>query len=346
MSNRMRAARVRGKGEIEVERVPVPEPGPGEVRVAVEACGICGSDLHLIHSGFFAPGTIPGHEAAGVVDAVGAGVTGVATGARVAVEPMRGCGACASCRAGLYSICRDAKLHGVHLPGALAEYAVVPAERVHAVPADLDAALAALAEPMAVVVHALARGRLARGQRVLVLGAGSVGLLALAAARHRGASEVWVTARHPHQAALARALGATRVLGESEAEPFAADALGRDAPIDLVVETVGGRADTLRVAGAAVRPGGVVSVVGLFLGAMPLDPLALMMKEVTLAWSYCYGRDPAGRSDFADAVDAIAAQRDALAPLVTHRMPLDRVGEAFRVAGDRRAGAVKVSLSP
>src|SRR5512139_2005980 len=121
MPPEMRAACIRGRDQVEVARVPVPEPGPGEVRVAVEACGICGSDLHLFHAGFFAPGSVPGHESAGRVDALGDGVHGIATGTRVAVEPMRGCGRCAECRRGLYSICREARLHGVHLPGGLAE---------------------------------------------------------------------------------------------------------------------------------------------------------------------------------------------------------------------------------
>jgi 2-desacetyl-2-hydroxyethyl bacteriochlorophyllide A dehydrogenase len=344
----MRAACVRGRGEIEIARVPIPEPGPGEVRVGVEACGICGSDLHLFGSGFFAPGITPGHESAGRIDALGPGVTGVASGTRVAVEPMRGCGACASCRRGQYSICRSARLHGVHLPGGLAEYIVVPADRVHRVAADLDPQLAALAEPMAVVVHALARGKLSAGQRVLVLGAGSVGLLTLAAARRLGAAEVWITARHPHQVEIARALGATRVLREAETEPLALDALGREAPVDLVVETVGGHADTLRAAAAAVRPGGTIAVVGLFLGAVSIDPIGLLMKEVTMAWSYCYGVPAAGagRSDFVEAIEVIAAERDALAALVTHRFPLEQISRAFDVACDRRGGAIKVSINP
>jgi len=332
-----------------VARVPVPEPGPGEVRVAVESCGICGSDLHLFHAGFFAPGSVPGHESAGRIDALGDGVSGIATGARVAVEPMRGCGRCAECRRGLYSICREARLHGVHLPGGLAEAVVVPADRVHPVPADLDPGIAALAEPMAVVVHALVRGGLAPGQRVLVLGAGSIGLLTIAAARHMGAGETWIVARHPHQAALARALGATRVLGEAEANDLLAlDAIGREAPIDLVVETVGGQADTLRAAGAAVRPGGVISVVGVFFAPPPFEPMPLMLKEVTLAWSYCYGSPTArgGRPDFADAVEILGRERDALAPLLTHRLPLDRVADAFAIASDRKAGAIKVSIAP
>jgi threonine dehydrogenase-like Zn-dependent dehydrogenase len=342
----MRAAVVRGRGRIEVARRPVPEPGPGEVRVRVEACGICGSDLHLYGEGFFPADTTPGHEPAGVVDAIGPGTASPARGTRVAIEPIRGCGACSTCRSGRYAICRDSRLAGLHVPGGLSEYLVVPAENVYPVPADLDPRIAALAEPMAVVVHALHRVAFQPKQRVLVLGAGSVGLLAAAAARRLGAREVWITARHPHQAELARALGATRVLGEDEASPEKLDGVGREAPIDVVVETVGGRADTLRAAAAAARPGGAVSVVGVFLGQVALDPMPLLLKELTLAWSYCYGEDPAHGADFAEATDIVAAARDALAPLVTHTVPLAEAERAFALAADRRAGAVKVSVVP
>jgi 2-desacetyl-2-hydroxyethyl bacteriochlorophyllide A dehydrogenase len=341
----MRAAVVRGRGRVEITRRPVPDPGPGEARVRVGACGICGSDLHLFAQGFFPPGHTPGHEAAGWVDALGDGAAGPPVGAQVAVEPMRSCGRCASCRAGRYSICREARLAGVHDPGGLAEYLLVPASRLHRVPDELDARVAALAEPMAVVTRALHRGALAPGQRVLVLGAGAVGLLAAAAARALGAGEVWISARHPHQAARARALGATRVLGEAEATAASLDALSREAPVDLVVETVGGRADTLQAATAAVRPGGAVSVVGVFWGSLALDPMPLLLKEVTLAWSYCYGAER-GRSDFAEAIDLLTAGRDSLAPLLTHTSALDDVAKAFADAADKRSGAVKVSVVP
>lgn len=342
----MRAAAVRGRGQIEVALRPLPEPGQGEVRVRVEACGICGSDLHLYEQGFFPPGATPGHEPAGRIDAIGPGAASPALGTRVAIEPIRGCGTCAPCRSGRYSICRDAKLAGVHVPGGLAEAIVVPAANVYPVPDDLDPRVAALVEPMAVVVHALHRIAFQPGQRVLVLGAGSVGLLAAAAARRRGAREVWVSARHPHQAALARAVGATRVLDEKEASPEALDALGRQTPIDAVLETVGGRADTLRAAAAAARPGGAVGVLGVFWGALALDPMPLLLKELTLAWSYCYGEDPAHGADFAEAVGIVAAAREALAPLVTHSVPLADVERGFALAADRRAGTLKVSVIP
>ncbi len=339
----MRAAVFRGEGRIGVERLPRPEPAAGEVRVRIEACGICGSDLHLLQNGLYPPGIVPGHEFVGRVDAVGPDVDFLADGTRVAVEPFRSCGHCVYCRGGRDPLCPEARVLGISQAGGLAEYAVVPVRRLFPVPGDLDASLAALAEPTAVAVHGLRRGALASGQRVLVLGAGSVGLVTLAAARALGAGEVWVTARHAHQAALARALGAHEVLGEDAATPHALGSLGNEMPFDLVVETVGGRAETLDAAGAAVRPGGAVSVVGFFLGRTEIDPLPLMLKEATLAWSYCYAHQEED-ADFAEAIRILDRERHVLGDLVTHRLPLDAAPRAFQIAAERHAGALKVSV--
>jgi threonine dehydrogenase-like Zn-dependent dehydrogenase len=234
---------------------------------------------------------------------------------------------------------------GIHRPGGFAEYLSVPARRLFPVPADLDPSLAALSEPMAVMVHGLRRGELAAGQRVLILGAGTLGLLGAVAARVLGASEVWLTARHPHQAELGARLGATRVLREEEASARELDRLGREWPIDLVVETVGGDADTLSSAAAAVRPGGTVSVVGIFMGRAAVDGLPLLLKETTLAWSNCYAH-PSQGADFETAIELVSAHRSALRPLITHELPLDDVARAFALASDKKAGAVKVAVLP
>jgi len=341
----MDAAVARGPRHIELATLPVPEPGPGDVRVRVAACGICGSDLHLFGIGALPPGTVPGHEWMGVVDALGADVTGVAVGERVAVEPFRTCGRCALCRAGRGNLCREGRLLGVHAPGGLAQFATAPAARAFPVPAGMDDAVAALAEPLAVSLHGLRRVALEPGQRVLVLGAGAVGLLSLLAARALGAGEVLVAARHPHQAEAAEALGADRVLTEAEADATALDRLGRAREIDVVVETVGGGADTLNLAGAAVRPGGAICVLGVFLAPVTLQTIPLLMKEATLAWSYCYEHGEE-RADFADALRILDERRDLAARLVTHRFPLAEVARAFAAAADRKAGAIKVSLAP
>jgi len=341
----MAAASLDGPRAVSLTRRPVPEPGPGEVRVRIEACGICGSDLHFYHRGPLCPGTSPGHEMAGVVDVVGDGVAGFAVGDRVAVEPLASCGRCHACQTGRDAICPEARLFGVHQHGGLAEYLAVPARRLFRVAADLPPALAALTEPMAVAVHGLRRGQLQAGQRVLVLGAGTIGLVATRAALALGAGEVFLTARHAHQAELGRHLGATRVLAEHEATPEGLARLGCDAPFDLVVETVGGDASTLRDAITAVRPGGTISVLGLFFGDVGLDSLSLFVKESTLTWSNCYARGPEG-ADFEAAAALVSRCRDELAGLATHQVPLAEVERAFRLATDKKSGTVKVSVLP
>lgn len=340
----MLAAVYKAPQTIVAEDRPTPEPGPGEVRVRVRACGVCGTDLHLFHGNHYAVGHTPGHEMAGVVEALGPEVRDVAVGDPVAVEPMKTCGVCDYCRTGRHSICPDLQLYGIGLPGGFAESLVVPALRCFPVPADLPWAVAALAEPMAVVVHGMRRGRLEKGQRVLVLGAGSVGLAAILAARSLGAGEVIATARYARQAELALALGAARVLMEEEASPKALAKFGRGSPIDLAVETVGGEADTLRAASAAIRPGGAVSVLGVFMSKLTLDPFPLLNKEGTLAWSNCYHHHARDRADFADAIRILDARRAEAARLVTHEVPLAEIGRAYEIAGNKKAGAVKVAV--
>jgi 2-desacetyl-2-hydroxyethyl bacteriochlorophyllide A dehydrogenase len=339
----MRAAVCQGPGRIELEDLPIPEPAAGEVRVRVSACGICGSDLHLLPVGYLGRRVVPGHELAGRVDALGPGVAGLAPGDAVAVEPLRACGACPACRDGRPALCLALRIFGIHENGGLAEYVTVPAERAFRVPVDLPPRLAALAEPMAVVVHGLRRGGFGPGARVLVLGAGTLGLLCARAARSLGAGEVWVTARHPHQAQLARELGATRVLAETEADELALAAHGREQRFDCVVESVGGEADTLRLACAAAAPGATISVLGLFRHPVRLEPGVMFVKELTIAWSNCYDRT-GGSADFEAAIRLLDAHRVELAGVTTHQVKLDEVNRAFALAADRRAGAVKVTV--
>jgi L-iditol 2-dehydrogenase/L-idonate 5-dehydrogenase len=235
---------------------------------------------------------------------------------------------------------------GVHTAGGFAEDIVVPARRLFALPSDLDPAIGSLTEPMAVSVHGLARGGFEKGQRVLVLGSGAVGLVTILAARRLGAGEIWASARYAVQADRARDMGADRVLDESEADPLSLSRLGQSHDIDLVVETVGGRANTLRAAVSAIRPGGTVSVLGLFMGSVELDPLPLLLKEGTLAWSNCYDRQGPGAVDFETATRLVGDERERLDRLLTHRLPLDRIGDAYRLAADKRSGAIKVSVLP
>jgi len=341
----MIAAVARGRRDVGIEERPLPEPDPGEVRLRIEACGVCGTDLHLYELGAYTAGISPGHEMAGQVDALGDGVSGLAAGDRVVVEPLHACGRCAPCQRGLPAICIEGRFYGVHRDGGFAEHIVVPAERVFAAPVDLDPAVAALAEPAAVAVHGLRRVALEPGQRVLVLGAGAVGQMALLAARFLGASHVEVSARHAAQAEAARRLGADRVRTEAEASPDALAGLPAGERPDVVVETVGGQADTLRAAAHAAAPGGAICVLGLFMGDVSLPGLPLFTRELTVAWSNCYARD-AARADFADAVALVDAERERLADYPSHRVPLAQIDEAYALAANKRAGAIKVSVVP
>lgn len=340
----MRAALFESGRHFALGERSVAEPAAGQVRVRIEACGICGSDLHYVSAGFIRPGQTPGHEMAGRIDALGPGVQGLTLGQRVAVEPLESCGQCRACRAGMDSICREMRIYGIHVAGGLAEQIVIPAERAHPLAAGLDPAVAALTEPVAVAVHGLARGSFEKDQRVLILGAGAVGLVTLVAARSLGAGEVWITARHAHQAERARALGATRVIDERDATAGDLDRLGRASDIDLAVETVGGSADTLATAAAAVRPGGHISVLGMFLQSPELPPFALLLKELNLCWSNCYQRVPGRAPDFRVAAEIVDRERERLATLITHRVRLADVDAAFARASDKQSGALKVSV--
>ena len=343
----MRAGVYLGPGQVDLESREIPQPGPGEIRVRVRACGLCGSDLHLVHLPvpLMAPGTTMGHEIAGTVDAIGEGVSGWETGASVVVEPLHSCGRCSYCLAGRDSICRDFQCYGIHRNGGFADFVTVPARRVFRFPDALNFRLAALAEPVAVAIHGLRLGGFRPNQRVLVLGAGPIGLAVSAVARAWGAREVLLTARHAHQAEIGRRVGATHAFMEKEASVEALGELGRERSIDLVVETVGGNADTLQSACAAVAPGGTVAVLGVFLGPVAIDGFSSFLKETCFQWSNCYSRKP-GLVDFEESVRLLGEHGASWSSLLTHAVPLDEIRRAFEIAGDKSSGAAKVTILP
>jgi len=330
--------------EFEVKEVPAPAPGPGEVVVRVRRCGICGSDLHFYHGNLPPPPVCPGHEISGEVAAVGAAVTRWKSGDRVAVEPLVVCGECAFCKTGDYQLCPGFQVAGNSLDGGFAEYIRLPAYTLFGLPREIDFEVGALTEPLAVTVHAARLAPIRMGDRVLILGAGTIGLLAVAAAKAAGAGEVWITARHAQQAQAATALGATRVFTGSDAQSELSST-SHEKPVDVVVETVGGTADTLNDAVFGVRRGGTVVVLGIFAGNPPLSMLALVIKEVRLVGSMTYGR--AGtRADFDIAIDLLARSPEQFRPLVTHRYALNDIARGFETASDKASGSIKVAIEP
>jgi 2-desacetyl-2-hydroxyethyl bacteriochlorophyllide A dehydrogenase len=309
---------------------------PGWVRLRVEACGICGSDLHFWHGHLRPPlGTSPGHELVGTVVDGPADLADV----RYAVSPNVTCGTCAFCRAGRTNLCgRGGPGLGLGRHGGLAEQIDAPLANLAPIPDGVDAVTASLTEPLAVTVRGVGLARVTADDRVLVLGAGTIGLCAALVARDQ-AAEVAIVARHPHQRAAAEALGVT-VLAED-----AALAWGKEHRPDVVIESVGGAADTVEEAIRVVRRGGRVVILGSFSAPKPIDLQRMMMKEVALLGSFCYGGGDL-EPEFTTAARLTGRWRDELAALTTHQFPLDDVTNAFETAGDKTSGAIKVTLVP
>ena len=332
--------------DLRVKEGSVADLGPTDVEVRVGAGGICGSDLHYFHEGGF--GTVRirepmvlGHEIAGTVAAVGPGVRNVRPGDKVAVNPSLPCEACRYCLAGLANHCLDMRFYGSamrfpHVHGGFRQRLVAQERQCVAVPADVPLEKAAFAEPLAVCLHAVSRAGPLLGKRVLITGAGPIGMLTLLAARHAGAGEVVITDVAEAPLALARRLGADRALNVAAEKDAMASYEADKGTFDVMFEASGNPA-ALRQGIAAVRPRGIVVLIGIG-GEASLMLNVLVAKEVDLRGTFRFD------AEFAWAVDAIASGRIDPTPLLTEVVPLARAREAFDLASDRTR-AMKVQLS-
>lgn len=340
----MREAFCPGAGEVELREAAVPRAaGTGEVVVRVRRCGICGSDLHWYNGETPPPPVCPGHEIAGVIAAVGPGVANLREGDRVAAEGMRTCGSCEHCRAGRRQLCPQIQILGLSTPGGFADYVLTDARHLYAVPDAIDDEVAQLTEPLAVGIHALHQADFPAGGRVLVLGAGSIGLLCVPAAVAARAGEIVVSARRPHQRDAALALGATRVIDPASLRGGAEAPANRG--FDLVIDTVADPKTSLDDGLLAVRAGGAVVVVGVYTARPTLDGLRLMTHEIRLIGAMCYA-GLGNRADFEIALDLLGRSGDAIrGQVVTHRVPFEALSEGFRLAADKTTGSIKVSVA-
>ena len=312
----MRAVQITAEGVALLDR---PEPsGPG-ARVRVVSSGICGSDLHLVELG--PRGVTLGHEFAGRLE----------DGTAVAVDPSQPCGTCDQCRAGAAHRCRTGATRalGVAVDGGLADEVVVADAALVPLPAGLAVTDACLVEPLAVAVHGLGLADVTSDTSVAVVGGGTIGLVAVAAARDAGVRDLGLAARHPHQREAGERLGASVVA---------------DGEYDVIVEAAG-TGTALVQAAALCRPGGLVLFLSTHWGPVPIPGIPALMKELAFRWSYTYGAHPGGR-DLDDAAALLGRAPDVAATLVTHRFPLEDAPAAFRVAADRAVGAIKVVLEP
>jgi len=333
----MRAAVCQGlKRPLLIERVPEPAPGPGEVLLAVQRCGICGSDLHMSEEPAFGikAGDVLGHEFAGEVVELGAGVDHLRKGDRVAVVPIRSCGACASCAAGEPAWCAQMALEG----GGYAEFARTRAAQCVVLPRTASAADGAIVEPLAVALHGIALSGLRAGDRVLVLGAGPIGLAVAFWARRHGAARVVVQDIHCHQEQRALQMGATAFVADRD-EPVAAAERALGGKADIVFECVG-LPGLIAQAIDCTRIKGTVLILGLCTHADSFVPFAALSKELRLQTSAFFRRP-----EFETALNALDAGAVEPRLLVTETVALDAVPAVFE-ALKQRTQQCKVLIDP
>jgi 2-desacetyl-2-hydroxyethyl bacteriochlorophyllide A dehydrogenase len=304
------------EGGVAVVDVDEP-PGAGEL-LEMKATSICGSDLSYIRFGSRA---ILGHELAGVRE----------DGTAVVVEAIYGCMECDQCARGAYNLCptHGQRALGINADGGMAEQFRAPPARLVSLPPGFDVRDASIAEPAAVSWHALRLADTGPGKRVAVVGAGGLGLLAVAGARRLGGEDVALEARHPHQTEAGERLGAC-------VQP--------EGLYDVVVEAAGTAASLARC-GELVAPGGTIVVLGVHFGPVQLDWMPLFHREARLIPSLGYCAHEEGR-DMQDAADMLADDPEIARTLITHRFPIGDATEAFRVASDKTCGAIRVVIEP
>ena len=342
----MKAIVVHAAKDARIEEVAEGEPGPGQVRLRLAIGGVCGSDLHYYNHGGF--GTVRlrepmilGHEVSAYVERLGEGVAGLSIGQLVAVSPSRPCWNCRFCREGLHNQCLNMRFYGSampfpHIHGAFREALV--AEAIQCAPADgLSAGEAAMAEPLAVTLHATRRAGELIGKRVLVTGCGPIGLLSILAARRAGAAEIVAVDLSDFTLSLAAKVGADRVINTAK-QPEALAAYNVDkGAFDVLYECSG--ATAALVAGiAAVRPRGIIIQLGLGGGEMSLPMTAITAKELELRGSFRF------HDEFATAVWLMRKGLIDVKPLITHTVPLEQGISAFEIASDR-SQAMKVQIA-
>ncbi len=339
----MRAAELNAPRRFQIVATPIPEPAPGEIQVRIESVGVCGSDLHAYAEG--AVGSTPnlypmilGHEPAGTIVKTGAGVSGLAPGDRGALEPALYCYHCEFCRSGHHNVCAQIRfLSNPGNPGFFREFVNLPAINFLPIPAGMSFDEAALAEPLAVAMHSVQLASIQAGETAAVIGAGPIGLLTIAALRAVNAGRIFAIEPLPHRRELARKLGAEAAFEPAEAEQAISQATARRG-VDCSLDCAAGP-DTSNQAIQFTRHAGRVAITGIH--AMPavfLDGSAMRRKELTIF--------NVRRSNHeSETALALLQQNPKLfAPLLTHSRPLDRIGEAFKIAGEYRDGVGKMMI--
>ena len=343
----MDALVIHAPGDLRVEDIPTPAVEAGQARVRVRTGGICGSDLHYYQHGGF--GTIRirqpmvlGHEVAGVVEELGADAGGLAVGDRIAVSPSRPCGSCRFCQLGLQNHCLDMRYYGSamrmpHVQGAFRKEIVIEASQAHRLANGVSDAEGAMAEPLAVALHAVNRAGPLLGRSVLVTGCGPIGAMVVIAARRAGAAQIVATDVVGQPLRKAARVGADETINVAEQPEGLARFAAEKGRFDVLFEASGNER-ALRSAFDVVRPRGIIVQLGLSGSEMTLPLNTIVAKEFDLRGAFRF------HEEFGVAVELINKGLVDLKPLVSATLPYRDAGRAFALAADRTQ-AMKVLLS-
>ncbi len=340
----MKSLVIHAAKDLRIEETNAEEPGLGEVQIKLASGGICGSDLHYFNHGGFGTITLKqpmilGHEVSGHITKLGSGVSGFTVGQLVAVSPSRPCRTCKYCQEGQHNHCLNMRFYGSampfpHIQGAFRE--VLVADALQCVAADgLSSGEAAMAEPLAVTLHATRRAGQMLGKTVLVTGCGPIGLLAILSARRAGADRIVATDLSEFTLGMAKQMGADEVINTKK-NPQALETFNANKGTFDVLFECSGAAPALVGAIAAMRPQGKIIQLGLG-GDMTLPMMAITSKELSLLGSFRF------HAEFATAVSLMQKGLINVKPLITHTLPLADAVKGFEMANDR-SSAIKVQL--
>jgi len=336
----MRTAAYTGNHSIEISEAETPAPGPGEVQIAVAFTGLCGTDLHILHGNMDARVTTPltfGHEMSGTIAALGDGVTGWTAGDAVTVMPLVWDDTCPACLAGNNHICQNLVFVGIDSPGSLQEYWNVPANLLVAVPSDLSLRTAALAEPVAVAVHDVRRSELKKGDKVVVLGGGPIGVLIASVARSEGAI-VAVSEPEPERRAQIERLGFEAIDPRTVDATEWVTAWTGGAGADVVFEVSGAPAAVL-VATALAKVRGTLVIVAIHPTPREIDLQRVFWRELRILGARVYQR-----TDFERAIELLQDGTIPVDEVISRVVPLEQITEGVDDLENGRALKVLVEL--
>ncbi len=323
-----------------VRSTPLRTLMPNEVLLKVKACGVCGTDVHIVEgTSRSSPPVVLGHEFTGIVEDVGIAVHGITAGQRAAVDPNISCGVCYYCRRGLVHLCANLKALGVDHDGGMAEYCFVPSQQIHLLPDGMLMEAAAFVEPVSCAIHGIDRANIRAGDTVVIIGGGTIGLIMLQLAKNAGASRTIVVEPLQHKRRIAVELGADAVVNPTESDTKSAVMDITHVGADVVIECAG-KPQTAQLALELVRRGGTVE----FFGVSPIgekiqvEPNQVYFKELTIVGSYV------NPNTFSRSIALLNAGRVRIDRFQIDRFPLDGVNDAL--AFQREGKTLKSIIEP